>query len=103
MRLLDGIFDVGCNAIDTAAIYGLGATERLIGKWMSSRKLRDRLFLITKGAPPGVPLNFNTRVISADLHRSLKRLRTDHVDLFMLHRDDPSKPFENVLALLARF
>jgi 1-deoxyxylulose-5-phosphate synthase len=38
-----------------------------------------------------------------DFHASLRRLRTDHVDLYLLHRDDPSKPCEDVLALLARF
>ena len=106
MRLLDAVIDLGCTAIDTAAIYQLGASERLVGEWISRRKLRDRVFLITKGAAPGLPFNtsrFDIHSITADLHASLRRLRTDHVDLYLLHRDDPSKPFEEVLALLARF
>jgi 1-deoxyxylulose-5-phosphate synthase len=106
MRFLDAIVDVGCTAIDTAAIYQLGGSERLIGEWISRRNLRNRVFLITKGAHPGIPFNtsrFDLQSITADFHDSLRRLRTDHVDLYLLHRDDPSKPCEDVLALLARF
>jgi aryl-alcohol dehydrogenase-like predicted oxidoreductase len=105
-RFLDAILDLGCTAIDTAAVYLLGGSERLVGEWISSRKLRDRIFLITKGAAPVLPFTasrFDVRAISADLHASLRRLRTDYVDLYLLHRDDPSRPFEDVLALLARF
>jgi aryl-alcohol dehydrogenase-like predicted oxidoreductase len=106
MRFLDATLDLGCTAVDTAAVYLLGGSERLVGEWISSRKLRDRIFLITKGAAPGLPFNtsrFDVHAIKADLHASLRRLRTDHVDLYLLHRDDPSRPFEDVLALLARF
>jgi len=106
MRFLDATLDLGCTAVDTAAVYLLGGSERLVGEWISSRKLRDRIFLITKGAAPGLPFNtsrFDVHAIEADLHASLRRLRTDHVDLYLLHRDDPSRPFEDVLALLARF
>jgi aryl-alcohol dehydrogenase-like predicted oxidoreductase len=102
-RFLDAIVDLGCTAIDTAAIYRLGASERLIGDWISQRNLRNRIFLITKGAHPFFNSRFNLRAITADLHGSLRRLHTDHVDLYLLHRDDSSKPCEDVLALLARF
>jgi aryl-alcohol dehydrogenase-like predicted oxidoreductase len=60
MRFLDAIVDVGCTAIDTAAIYQLAGRERLIGEWISRRNLRNRVFLITTGAYPGIPFNTST-------------------------------------------
>lgn len=106
LRLLDEMVDIGCTAFDTAAIYQAGGTERLLGEWLSARRNRDKLFLITKGAHPNVVLQssrFNAKALTEDLHASLQRLRTDSIELYLLHRDDPSKPLDEVLDLLARF
>ncbi len=105
MRLLDDMVALGCTAFDTAPVYGLGASERRLGEWMFRRKNRDRIFLITKGAHPSVPFNssrFNADAITADLDASLKRLRTQTIDLYLLHRDDPSQPVDDVLDTLSR-
>jgi aryl-alcohol dehydrogenase-like predicted oxidoreductase len=106
MRLLDEFIDLGCTAFDTAPVYQLGGSERFLGDWSSQRRNRDRLFLITKCAHPNLMHNssrFNVRAITQDLHASLRRLRTDTIDLYLLHRDDPSRPFAEILDLLASF
>jgi aryl-alcohol dehydrogenase-like predicted oxidoreductase len=103
-RYLDGMLQVGCSAFDLAASYMLGGTERLIGAWIHSRHNRDQLFLITKGAHPYPivqPHRVTPSAISGDLYASLRRLRTDRVDLYLLHRDDPAAPLEPIVATLA--
>jgi len=105
LRYLDEIFEVGCRAFDLAASYQVGGTERLFGAWIASRKNRDQLFLITKGAHPFpivAPHRLTPRAIEDDLDASLRRLRTDRVDLYLLHRDDEGAPLEPVVALLAK-
>jgi aryl-alcohol dehydrogenase-like predicted oxidoreductase len=104
--LLDGILELGCSAFDVAASYRVGGTERLIGGWIASRRNRDRLFLISKGAHPYPivqPHRLNPQALSADLHASLKRLRTERVDLYLLHRDDENAPLEPLLETLTMF
>lgn len=92
-ELLDGIHAEGCNALDCAHGYGGGGAERAVGKWMADRGNRDEIFILTKGC------HFNSdreRVtpfdLSSDLHDSLSRLKTDYIDLYLLHRDDTSIP-----------
>lgn len=101
--VLDGLLDLGCTAFDLAASYQLGGTERLFGRYMASRRNRDRVFLISKGGHP-VPIVAPHRItpaaLTADLHASLRRLRTDRVDLYLLHRDDEAAPLEAVLDVL---
>jgi len=95
--------DVGCTAFDLAASYQLGGTERLFGQWMASPGLRERLFLIGKGGHPypGLRLNRLTRAaLSSDLHASLRRLRIQHLDLYLLHRDFPGAPLEPMVQAL---
>src|SRR5687768_2880716 len=48
--LLDQVFEMGCNTFDTAHVYGDGESERVIGRWMQVRGLRDQVVVITKGA-----------------------------------------------------
>jgi aryl-alcohol dehydrogenase-like predicted oxidoreductase len=99
--LLDQVYELGCNAIDTAHVYGGGSSERIIGKWMQARGLRDKIVLITKGAAHSVDRRRMTSFdIASDLHDSLARLKTDHVDLYLLHRDDPTVPVEPVIDTL---
>ena len=98
--LLDGAVDIGCTAFDTAASYQAGGTERFIGSWISSRRNRDRLFIISKGGHPH-PFSWNHRLtpreISADLNGSLRRLGTERLDLYLLHRDDERAPLEPIV------
>lgn len=103
---LDGLLEIGCFAFDLAASYQLGGTERLFGAWMASHGQRERLFLVTKGALPlpiVSPHRLTAKDISSDLHASLRRLGTDYVDLYLVHRDDPGAPLEPVLEVLTDF
>ncbi len=103
-RYLDEILEVGCRAFDLAASYQLGGTERLFGSWMRSRRNRDALFLITKGCHPYPvvqPQRLTPRALREDLHASLRRLGTERVDLFLLHKDDPGAPLEPIVEALA--
>jgi aryl-alcohol dehydrogenase-like predicted oxidoreductase len=88
--LLDAVFDMGCNTIETAHHYGQGQAERMLGRWLSERGVREEIVIITKGA---IHNDDRRRVtpfdITSDLFDSLARLNTDYVDLYMLHRDDP--------------
>ena len=104
--ILDAALEAGINAIDTADVYmryaeGLkgGESETMIGEWMKDRGVRDRVVLITKGGLPmgeglqGLGRDYLTRACEA----SLRRLQTDHVDVYMSHRPDPETPITETL------
>jgi len=97
---LDAAVELGCHAFDLAASYMLGGTERFFGDWIASRRNRDRLFLISKGGHPYPivrPHRLSRDALARDLHASLKRLRTDRLDLYLLHKDDDATPLEAIL------
>jgi aryl-alcohol dehydrogenase-like predicted oxidoreductase len=99
--LLDDVYALGCNTIDTAHVYGGGDSERIIGRWLEKRGLRERIVLITKGAAQSEDRRRITPFdIAADLHDSLARLKTDYIDLYLLHRDDTNVPVEPVIDTL---
>lgn len=99
---LDRFVELGGNAFDTAHVYGNGYAERALGAWLSLRNNRRGVLLIGKGAHPDE--HWTSRVtpqaISADLDESLERLQTDYIDLYLLHRDDPSVPVDEIVACL---
>lgn len=104
LRTLDALVEAGCTAFDLAASYQLGGTERLFGRWLASRGLRDRLFLAGKGGHPypGVrPNRLTAAALSADLEASLGRLGIEQFDLWLLHRDFPGAPLEPIVRTLA--
>ncbi len=100
--LLDAFIEHGGTYIDTAEVYGAieerGYSETVIGNWLASRPgMRGRIILASKGLIPGycAPLHEGGARIDPDsIHRaidgSLERLKTDHLDIWMFHRDDPS-------------
>lgn len=95
--ILDRFTAHGGNLIDTADSYSSGRSEVMIGNWMRSRRARDRVVVATKvGRGPDHP-GVDARSITAAVHASLGRLRTDHVELLILHLDDPDVPFEETL------
>ena len=102
--LLDEIFAQGCTTFDTAHGYGAGACERAFGRWLGARGLRDRVVILGKGAHHNED---RKRVspfdIEADLHDSLARLGVDYIDLYVLHRDDPSVPVGPIVDVLNRY
>lgn len=88
--LLDSVYQHGINTFDTAHGYGNGECERSVGVWMDNRGLRDDIVLIGKGAHPNQDRQCVTPFdISADIHDSLARFKTDYIDLYLLHRDNP--------------
>lgn len=99
--LFDGVLELGCNTFDTAHVYGGGDSERTLGRWISDRGVRDEIVIIGKGGEPGQDRNRVTPFdLTADLHDSLARLRVDHIDLYLVHVDDPAVPVNPVVQTL---
>jgi len=100
---VDKAFDLGINFIDTANVYGRGAAESFLGEALANRK-RDSYILATKvfGDMGGGNQGLSRAQIEKQLDDSLKRLRTDFVDLYQCHRYDPNTPLEETMAALTR-
>ncbi|GAF64132.1 aldo/keto reductase [Bacillus sp. TS-2] len=90
-EVLDRYVAKGGTTIDTAYIYCGGESEEAIGQWLEERKNREDMVILTKGAHHDRQgARVNKEAITHDLNVSLKRLKTDYIDLYALHRDDPS-------------
>ena len=88
--VLDDIYATGCRAWDSAHIYSGGDSERVLGMWMEARGNRDDIVILTKGCHhTGDRRRVTPFDIDADIHTSFARLRTDYIDIYVLHRDDP--------------
>lgn len=108
--LLDRFVAAGGNFVDTASLYGqwgaegINASERLLGRWMRARRNRDRLVVFTKGCGPvwtdRDSLRVTPEALAADLEGSLAAFGVDHIDLYLLHRDDPRRPVGEILEAL---
>ena len=98
--LLDAAMKHGINAFDIAYVYGGGDSERAVGRWMEERKNREQVYIITKGAHPDGRSKVNPKDITSDLTESLSRLRTDYIDAYLLHRDDPEKEVGPIMDIL---
>jgi aryl-alcohol dehydrogenase-like predicted oxidoreductase len=105
-ELLDRFVGAGFDAIDTADVYSDwapgnkgGESETIIGEWMKSRGNRDQVVVVTKvGAPMGPDKKgLSARYIAEAVEASLKRLRTDVIDLYLSHWPDPDTPYEETL------
>jgi aryl-alcohol dehydrogenase-like predicted oxidoreductase len=96
-------FDLGINFIDTANVYGRGAAETVLGEALAGRK-RDSYILATKvfGDMGGGNQGLSRVQIEKQLDDSLKRLRTDFVDLYQCHRYDADTPLEETMEALTR-
>ncbi|MHB1469654.1 MAG: aldo/keto reductase [Solirubrobacteraceae bacterium] len=94
--VLDAYVQAGGNFIDTANIYAGGASEEILGNWFAARRNRDRIVLATK-----VGMGLDAGLAPAQVERaardSLARLRTDYIDLYYAHRDDPDTPMQDTL------
>ncbi|MFJ1754728.1 aldo/keto reductase [Kitasatospora sp. NPDC088134] len=100
--LVDAALDAGINLIDTADVYSGGESEELVGRAVAGR--REDVVLATKaGLPMGDDPNHrgsSRRWLTTALDASLRRLGVDHVDLYQIHRWDPSTSDEETLAAL---
>lgn len=100
-ELLDACLATGVNCFDTAHGYGDGESERTLGAWIEARGNRDQIVLLDKGAHHSDDRKRVTPYdIGADVLDGLVRLRTDHIDLFVLHRDDESVPVGPIVEAL---
>ena len=99
--LLDQVYEHGGNTLDTAHVYAGGNSERIIGKWLHARGLREKMTIITKGGAHSEDRRRMTSFdVTSDLFDSLARLKTDYIDLYLLHRDDTNLPVEPILYAL---
>jgi 1-deoxyxylulose-5-phosphate synthase len=99
--LLDEVFAQGGTTFDTAHRYGGGDSERTLGRWVRDRSLREEVVVIGKGAHHNEDRKRVTPFdITADLYDSLARLGFDYIDLYLLHRDDPSVPVGPIVEVL---
>jgi aryl-alcohol dehydrogenase-like predicted oxidoreductase len=103
-NILAATREAGLNALDTADIYAKGASERMLGQLIKAD--RARWVLATKVANPmsDEPNDRGTsrRWITQAVEHSLRRLDTDFIDLYYLHRDDESTPMEETIAAMGR-
>ena len=102
--VLDAYADAGGNFVDTADVYSAwapgnsgGESETILGRWMAERRNRDRMVIATKvGMFPGLG-GLSAKTIRAAAENSLRRLRTNHIDLYYAHKDDAATPLEETL------
>jgi 1-deoxyxylulose-5-phosphate synthase len=104
-RLFDRYFSAGGTVLDTAAVYGAGASERVIGGWLEHFGRRADVAIVTKGGHPSLP-DWHDRLtpgeVEQDLEESLSRLKTDYIDVYMLHRDNEQVPVAELVDILSR-
>lgn len=102
--MLDAFFAVGGNMVDTAHAYGGGRSERTLGRWLQEHGNRAEVLILDKGVhpQPGQPHRVTPEAIDADIAESLDRLQTSYIDLYLLHRDDPSVPVGPIVECLNR-
>ncbi|OYP32923.1 aldo/keto reductase [Rhodopirellula sp. MGV] len=105
-EILDAFVDFGFDCVDTANMYSAwavgnqgGESEAIIGKWFAKSGKRDRVVLATK---VGMPMGDGSQGLKKDyilksVEDSLRRLQTDHIDLYQSHQDDADTSFEETL------
>src|SRR3954449_8145263 len=102
MHIVHRALDAGINFIDTADVYSAGESEEIVGKALKGR--RDNVVLATKlGVPMGENPNHrggSRRWVIEEVESSLRRLGTDHIDLYQLHRPDPHTDIDETLGAL---
>lgn len=105
-RLLDAAFDSGLNFIDTADVYSRwipghtgGESETILGNWFARSGKRDKVIIATKcGMDMGDGRQgLAPKYIAQAVEASLKRLQTDHIDLYQAHKDDEKTPLDETL------
>jgi aryl-alcohol dehydrogenase-like predicted oxidoreductase len=107
LRVLQRAMELGVTHFDTAALYGFGANEELVGQALAP--FRSRIFLASKCGMQGVKFDTGMRrvidgrpeTLRQTCENSLRRLRTDFIDLYYLHRWDKSVPIEESVGALA--
>lgn len=99
-ELLDAMYALGINTFDSARVYG--GAETSLGKWIEERKMRDKIVILSKCAHPDPSgrKRVNEKEIREDYATSIEELRTDYIDIYLLHRDDPEVPVGEIVEIL---
>lgn len=107
LKQLDIFADAGGNLLDTAHIYGQGkagtlsSSELVLGKWMQETGYREKMVVASKGCHPYKEDMHRSRINRADMmldiNQSLDSLRTDNLDIWFFHRDNPEMPADEII------
>lgn len=110
-RIMDAYYEQGGTLLDTAHVYGqkkvgeVSLSEVTVGKWIAANKLEGKVVISNKGAHPDrnqmLVSRINEKDISDDLFASLEALRTDCVDIWFLHRDNPKMPVGEIIDMVS--
>lgn len=105
IKIIDKAIDDGINFLDTANVYGRGSSEEIVGKSLKQNGKRDKIFLATKVHHKMDDDDLNAfgnsrRHIIAECEASLKRLQTDYLDLYQIHRPQSDIPIDETLRAL---
>tara|TARA_B100000700_G_scaffold219062_2_gene240998 strand:+ start:660 stop:1646 length:987 start_codon:yes stop_codon:yes gene_type:complete len=101
--LLDDVMNSGINAFDTGLVYAdqNGNCDERLGRWINARNIRDQVIVIGKGCHPGPPNWEESRVlpecVELDIEKTLDRMGTDRLDLWLFHRDDEEIPIDELV------
>ncbi|MET9915845.1 aldo/keto reductase [Streptomyces sp. NPDC006435] len=105
--VLDAYVEAGGNFIDTADVYSAwvpgnegGESETVIGKWLAARGNRSDVVVATKGGAHPEYKGLSSATVKAAAEESLRRLGTDHIDLYYTHFDDETVPVEEIITAL---
>lgn len=104
-ELLDAFVDANCNFIDTADVYSRwkrgnkgGESETIIGNWLEQKRSRQKVIIATKvGSDMGEGKTLRKAYIVKEAEQSLRRLKTDYIDLYQTHYDDEVLPVDEAL------
>lgn len=104
IAIIHQALDAGINFIDTAPVYGLGHSETVVGEALKGK--RNQVFLATKCGLPwdqdnNVTNNLTRQGLMKEIDDSLRRLQTDHIDLYQIHWPDPNTPIQETFEALA--
>jgi aryl-alcohol dehydrogenase-like predicted oxidoreductase len=106
VRTIQTAVDQGINLIDTAPAYGFGRSEELIGRALETGGRRARTIIATKAGVEWIDgkiyRNSSPKRIRKELEDSLRRLRTDYIDLYQVHWPDPSVPIEETASEMGK-
>jgi len=99
IRTIHAALDIGINLIDTAPVYGFGVSEEIVGKAIEARGHREKVFIATKVGLEwhngSVSRNSSRDRIRKEVEDSLRRLRTDYIDIYQVHWPDLAVPIED--------
>ncbi|MFC6342515.1 aldo/keto reductase, partial [Nocardioides hankookensis] len=104
LPLVRHALEAGINFFDTANLYSLGSSEEILGQALREYADRDAVVVATKLRHPMRPgpngRGLSRKAIMTEVEHSLRRLGTDYIDLYQVHRNDPATPLEETLEAL---